>query len=603
MKSIKKLITIIQEDIVGTDNRYMAMVWAACLAGVVALSFYMGSESMSFLGVADSRELQVNFESPVEIKRIHVLAGQMVKKGDLLIELNQSELNSRLRLARSQMAKLQSEMKVRQHLNSIVSNSSSVDLADPLAVDIEDLGQEIEYLELQKKNLYVFAEVDGIVGAVNFKKGEKVPAFTSVLTLSPANPSYVEGFVHENLQTKLEIGKTVSVVPLTRGHATLQGKIVSVGSRIILMPPRLMHFPNVQIWGREVVVEIPSQNGLLLGEKVQIKPKFELFSFPIAVAATETASAAAIAEPEMAPQAMHLPSGLGRRYSFEPSGVLYLEDLKKYLIVSDDTDKKKSATLFLADRDGKVDDQVLTVAGLDKISDLESISQSGDSIYILASQGLTKKGKEKSERNLFVEIKRSGLDLSVVGQVELKPLLIKAIKAGQDKALQALLKSADEDDFEIESHFVDGGDLYLGFKEPFLEGDKTAIVVVKGVDALLKTKTLKSENVALWKALDFGKNQGQSQRLSDLIKIKGRLYAATVCDDENCGAVWRLQENQGVVTPELIREFKGLKPEGLALDTKDSSLFVAFDLKDETAKFTRLSLQNAVKAPAKKNEK
>lgn len=602
MNSIKKLVTIIQEDIVGTDNRYMAVVWSACLAGVVALSLYMGSESMSFLGVADSREVQVNFESPVEIKRIHVLPGQLVQKGDLLIELNQSELNSRLRLARSQMAKLQSEMKVRQHLNSIVSNSARVDLADPLAVDIEDLGQEIEYLELQKKNLYVFAEVDGIVGAVNFRKGEKVPAFTSVLTLSPASPSYVEGFVHENLQTKLEVGKTVSVVPLTRGHATLQGKIVSVGSRIILMPTRLMHFPNAQIWGREVVVEIPAKNGLLLGEKVQIKPKFELLSFPIAVAATETAAAAAVREPEMAPQEMHMPAGLGRRYSFEPSGVLYLEDLKKYLIVSDDTDKKKSPALFLADREGKVDDQALNISGLDKIADLESISQSGDSIYILASQGRTKKGKEKSERSLLVEVKRSGLDLTAARSVELKPLLLKAIRSGTDKSLQALLKAADDDDIEIESHFVDGGDLYLGFKEPVLKDGQTAIVLIKDVEALLKTKSLKSENVSLWKTLDFAQNQAQRQRLSDLIKVKGRLYAATVCDDETCGAVWRLLESQGTLKPELVRDFKGLKPEGVALDTKDNSLFVTFDLKDDTAKFTRISLQSSPKGPAKKNE-
>lgn len=598
MQIFKKTIQIIQEDIVGTDNRFIAMAWLACLSGLVGLGVYLSSETMSFLGVADSRELQINFEYPVEIKRIHVIPGQLVKKGDLLLELNQSELNGRIRLVRSQLGKLQAEMKVRNHLNSIVSNSSGPDSSDPLAVDIRDLTEELEYLENQKKNLYIFAEVSGIVGGVNFKRGEKVPSFTSVVTLSPENPTYVEGFVHENLHTKLEVGKRVTVIPVSSETEPIEGKIVSVGARIVLIPPRLMPNPMAQAWGREVVVEIPRQNGLLLGEKVQIKPKTEIFTFPLAIAATGKAQATP-QPPAVEPQEMKIPDGVAKRFAIEPSGAVYLDDLKQFLVVSDDTDKKKSPSLFLVDREGRVDDQVLLVPGLDKISDLESISQSDGFLYLLTSQGLNKKGKDKKNRNVFVRVKRSGLDLTATESVEFKEMLVKAVQASKDAKLKAALPDIAKGDFEIEGHFVEGNEMFLGFKTPLTADAKTLILSISDVDSMFKKRKLDAGQVKLWRTVDFGKEEGSPHRLSDLVRINGRLYAATVCDDETCGAVWKLVSSGEDLVPERIKFFPGLKPEGLAFDSRDSSIFVTFDLKDQPAKFTRLPLQTS---PVKSHE-
>lgn len=604
MKMIKKFVDTIQEDIIGTGNRVIAISWAVCLLGVVGLGFYMSSESMSFLGVADSREVQVNFEYPVEIKKIHVLPGQVVRKGELLLELNQSELDARIRVTRSQIGKLESELRMRQHLNSIVSNASQVDESDPLLVDISDLRQELEYLEKQKKNLYIFADVAGIVGGVNFKKGEKVPSFTSVVTLSPKNPSYVEGFVHENLKTKLEIGKKVSVIPVSSGGAAIEGKIVSVGSRIILIPQRLMHYPNMQVWGREVVVEIPSHNNLLLGEKVQIKPKLEIFGLPTAIAAdTKTSKKdSSLDSATSEPQKIQIPDEVSSRFKFEPSGAIYLEDLKKYLVVSDDTDKADSASLFLVDQEGKVDDQVLLVPGVGKISDLESISQSGEYIYLLTSQGLTKKGNDKEERNLFVRTKRTGLDFSGTQKVNFKLNLIRALSKSSNPELRKIEATLAKGSFEIEGHFVEGNDAYFAFKIPFFDNSKNLVLKISDIDSLFGKQKIEPKNVSLWSYVDFGSVPGAPHRFSDLIRVQGDLYATTVCSDEKCGAVWKLREQDGKVIPEMLKSFAGLKPEGIAYDSSDSTLFVTFDQKQKSPMFTRLSLKiDTVKKAA--NEK
>ncbi len=594
MNIFKKLVQIMEEDIIGTDNRLIAVSWLVCLSALVGIGVYLSSESRSFLGVAESREQQISFANPVEIKHLHVISGQAVRKDELLIELDQSELTEKMRVAQSTLAKLESEKLVRQQMNMIVSNSteSANDSNDPLSVEIDDLKKQLEGLEDEKKALFVFAGVDGIVGAVNFRTGERVSSFTPILTLSPENPTYVEGFVHESLQTKLEVGETVNVTS-SSGLKVIQGKVVSVGSRIILMPARLMSYPNAQIYGREVVVAIPENNELLHGEKVQIKPPFNFITVSQANASAKTNLVQQYVSQE--PSLMEVPTALTKRFQFEPSGAIYLDDLKKFLVISDDTDKQKSATLFLVNPNGNVDEQTMLVPGLDKVSDFESISQNGSHIYLMTSQGLTKKGKDKEERNLLVRFKRSGLTLSGTESVNFKSLLIKAIKSSTDKKLKDIFSKARSKDIEIESHFMIDSDLYVGFKEPLTQDNQSIILKIKGFESLFAKKALTSDQVMLWNTIDFKKVDGLPHHISDLTRIDGVLYASTVCKNENCGAIWKLSESAGIVTTQLVRFYKDMKPEGIAFNTKDKSLFITFDEKEKNAQYASISLNSFAK--------
>lgn len=597
---IRKLIDIVQEDIIGTDNRFIAIAWTVCLTTLVGLGFYLSSESMSFLGVAGSREQQINFEYPVEIKQVHVIPGQTVSQGDLLIELDQSALAEKIRVARATLAKTQAEFGVRRTLNRLVRNDVEQAFADPLGVEIEDLKHELEYLERQRKNLFVFSDIDGIVGGVSVKKGERVPSFSSLVTLSPRHPSYVEGFLHENLPTKIAVGREVTVTSVSSRQSTIQGKVVAVGARIVSMPARLSVYPGMQVYGREVVVEIPIDNPFLLGEKVQIKPKLDFAQFfrdlwPIDKAQARERRVAGLNGPALThePAAIKMPPELARQFKLEPSGAIFLKDMNKFLVVSDDTDKAKSATLFLVDADGLVAKETLTVPGAGKIDDMESISQQGSMIYVLASQGLKKSGKDKPERNMFLRFKRIGLEISEVQSIEFKPMLLKAIQSSTDKKLLAAFKDLDAGDIEIESHFVDGADLFLGFKNP-MDGDlRSLILTIRDFESIFKSKTLGPNQLAVSQWIDFGKGEGSPHRLSDLVRIGDSLYASTVCANESCGAIWKIAKADRTldrVIAEQIKFYSALRPEGLAYDTKAASLFVTFDQQKEGPMYNRLAL-------------
>jgi hypothetical protein len=428
-----------------------------------------------------------------------------------------------------------------------------------------------------------------------------------LVTLSPKHPSYVEGFLHESLPTRVEIGRKVTVSAVS-GHSSIsvEGKVVSVGGRIILMPARLAQYPNMQVWGREVVVEIPPKNGFLLGEKVQIKPKIELARltrefWPIDKAQAKEGQADSKPSQEgsaaHAPAEMQISPDLRKRFLLEPSGVIFLDDMKKFLFVSDDTDKQKSATLFLVDSEGSVSDETLVIPGLGRISDMESISQSGDMVYILTSQGLKKSGKEDTERTLFVRFRRTGLNLSGVESVPLKPILLKAINSSKDAKLKGVFQNLRPGDIEIEGHFVDGRDLYLGFKYPMNKDSQSLILIVRNFESIFANGTLTAQQLGVSQWVDFGQSQGAPHQLSDLININGSLFATTVCKSEGCGAVWKIQRaerNSDRIVAEQLAFYPELRPEGIAYDAGASSLFVIFDQQRGAPKFNRIALSAPV---------
>jgi HlyD family secretion protein len=109
-----------------------------------------------------------------------------------------------------------------------------------------------------------------MIGMVKFKEGEKVSPFDTILTLHPAAPSYVKGYIHENVYSRVATGDTVEVRSFTDNRQATTGKVAGVGSRIVIYPERLQKRVDIPIWGREVIIKIPDNNSFLLGEKVLI---------------------------------------------------------------------------------------------------------------------------------------------------------------------------------------------------------------------------------------------------------------------------------------------------------------------------------------------
>lgn len=268
--------TILRRQFLEGDNRVLLVTWTFVMLLIAGFTISLKSENISFFGIADSYELLVNFEYPVEIKKIHVISGQIVEKNDLLLELSQEDIEHSIRDLELKISQLEAEKELRTDIHNMMGASSHKKTKlDSLSIEILSYKKELEILSNQKNHLLVYAESAGIVGSVNFKSGQKVPPFTTILSVMSEKPRMIKAYIHENIYTKVDVNQKVKLKSISDSRKIFLGTVASVGSRIVEMPERLTNSAVVKIWGREVMIRIDQNNNLLMGEKVLIEPEAE----------------------------------------------------------------------------------------------------------------------------------------------------------------------------------------------------------------------------------------------------------------------------------------------------------------------------------------
>jgi len=134
----------------------------------------------------------------------------------------------------------------------------------------EALGAELALLREAQSRLTILSKAEGVVDSVNFRPGENVSPFKPILTISGHRPVLVRGYIPEKLRADLQVGDSMTVLAVGMRAAEVRGVVTGLGSRMVELPARLWKLPNFPIWGREVIVRLPSENPLLLGELVEV---------------------------------------------------------------------------------------------------------------------------------------------------------------------------------------------------------------------------------------------------------------------------------------------------------------------------------------------
>jgi len=368
-------------------KKLLYLTWIIAFFVVVRTSSFIEKEEITeFQGIAETREVIINSENSVEIRTIHVLPGQEIQKGRVLVELerpgltmkineithqleelktrdifNRDEIKSQIRKLRADKKVNVSEIdhKIQQIASQYSFNKEMVsdlksfstpsqgnqnvkrpggmeiqienlkqeryltekrfqtqidDLTTKLAstetpetIRQESLKKELEFLGKEKASLVIFASIDGVIGSIHCRAGEKVSPFQPILTLHTRAPSYVRGYIHENIHNRASTGDMVQVIAFTGEEKRVKGKIVGVGSRIIEYPLRLKKRPEMQLWGREVEIHLPDGNPFLLGEKVMIQTSAHNQVGYLAWVKKWLAGESYAAEPEIAEQLFDIP--------------------------------------------------------------------------------------------------------------------------------------------------------------------------------------------------------------------------------------------------------------------------------------------------------
>ena len=274
-----------------------------------------------------------------------------------------------------------------------------------------------------------------------------------------------------------------------------------------------------------------------------------------------------------------VPKKLKKRLkSFEPSAAILLDD-GGFLISSDDTTEEDEAMLFLMDADGKVDKEPVAIEGLEKMTDIESLSADGGYVYAMGSQSRNKKGKEKEERNRFVRGKLDGHSVTETSAIELRSQLLRALPGVRELSA---VKGKLNQKLEIEASFVKGGHLFVGLKDPQPRPGVGLLLDLGPAAELFRGGQLRSQAIRVVAELDFEAAGGGEAKISDLAPHeRGLLVAATL--EEGGSSVFSYADGE----LRRLEEFPSHQAEGLA-PTGNGEALVVFDQGENAALFSRL---------------
>lgn len=553
------------------------IMWMLALITVIGVNI-VTKKSYTFVGETDSKEVTINSNYPVIIKNINIMSGQFVKKGQLLLELERPELEKKISEYVHKINEIQTELSINEGLTETIKSIKigKKEVESPLAIQLKSLKYQLGILEKEKNELYIFASFDGHIGSVNYKRGESVSPFTPIVTMHNKTPSFVRGYIHENIANGVIEDAVVEITTMTSNKG-IQGKVSSIGTRIIELPERFRRSESEKIWGREVMVRLPESNELLLGEKVFLEVKEN----PTKVKKRSIADSVENLDEQVIE--MTIPKSILKKEKIEPSGIVYIKELNKYLVVSDDTYKNKP-TIFIMDRYGNISKDKIKVKGLNKIKDVESITEDEEGyIYILSSLSVDKNGEIPKARRKLVKIKRTGLKLEMIGEVDLLSVILGHVKEATPP-WHSFVSNENEVVLDIEGMSIRDNELLLGLRNSVGRDNQVAVLSIKNLNSLFSSLDKVDVELRNHYILPVASEQDLNEGISDLFWVGDTLHIVTASNKgKNRGRI--LQVTSSGIS--VLREFNNNKPEGGTYNSTDNEYVIVFDDNSKIGHMTR----------------
>jgi multidrug resistance efflux pump len=182
------------------------------------------------------------------------------KKVTVVTDAKITALREELKIA---IQPLETEIK---RLEKTLKSSNS-----PYNAKLKKLKTEQTFYEDKGRKLNIFAPSDGLIGNIHCKEAENISSFKTLITFYEENPTLVKGYVHENLVIHVKVGDTLTVSSSLILNYEIKGIVVGLGSRIIEIPSRLRKYQDIKTYGREILIQIPSENNFLQKEKVMLR--------------------------------------------------------------------------------------------------------------------------------------------------------------------------------------------------------------------------------------------------------------------------------------------------------------------------------------------
>lgn len=508
----------------------------------------------------------------------------------------------------SQSQKLEQARKMRKELASASIDSLTKSLYLDQMEYAEEIKRQIADIEHRMNLRTIISPSEGYVTDIFSRTGDVVPAFAPIISVEEARPRFLTMYIPEKSNVPLERGMQVDIGSSRNSDYDTYGYISFVHPGFVQANERIS-FRGQLFWARKVRVELPEAHHLVPGEVVNTRIKSrevnENYLVLTSAASADDTSDSKHTSGDSFIKKMNVPESIWRTSRFEPSGITWVPELKKFIIVSDDTgikdtDSDHASYIFLMDENGNVDADPVIISGIETINDVEAITRQGSDVFFLtSSQNISKKGKRPGNREFLIKLKWTGTRFFVERKIQLLSLIEKSYSKEEirDLGLYDLEKDG-RPVLNIEGGAFFDGSLYFGLKQP-VSARGAIIWRLQNLESIFNGESLKPGQLSVFGHVDLGANKNKKSSISDMVfDSNGVLWLtstiANVDDDIQLGGFHRItQFADGSLEAKRILSFPGLKPEGVCLH-ESKQFVIVFDMANENPFYCYVDTEGAL---------
>lgn len=297
-------------------------------------------------------------------------------------------------------------------------------------------------------------------------------------------------------------------------------------------------------------------------------------------------------------QTITVPAELGAVTSNpELSGIVWSPSLRRYLLVSDDSGLREQGSnhapmLLALGQDGVLDKTPMSILGVKKLNDPESICSGPDGTFlIVTSHSPNRKDRTSAPRRQLLQVKPDKRGMRALASLDLTNIR-------GDGSLLALSGLPPDGRLDIEAVTYHDDALFIGFKSPLTEAGQAVVARIAKPLLALRAGRLEAKAIERFLALSLcveEKGQRICQGISDMTFLPDGSLVLTANapkggPKDHGGALWHLPKPVDKTAPQMLRRFPGLKPEGVTLSASGRSLVVVFDTDTTIPKWIELPL-------------
>ncbi len=188
-------------------------------------------------------EVKVGSQVSGVLKHLYFRNGDVVKKGDLLAKLEDSELSARYRLELANLENARTTLKYatieKERMKSLLDKDfaseqtydNQVKAFDLAVAQVASQQALTDYASIELSFTKIYAPISGVIGSVSTQEGETVsaafvsPTFVTIIDLSRIE---VWAYVDETDIGKVETGQSASFTVDTYPGITFEGKVTAI---------------------------------------------------------------------------------------------------------------------------------------------------------------------------------------------------------------------------------------------------------------------------------------------------------------------------------------------------------------------------------------